>query len=65
MLSHSNGDIGPGLSKLAVYASGKLLVTSTCTAAVIGFTGGIGTPGVAGCFVAGSVAGGALAKPVD
>lgn len=48
---------GDGLNGLLAYTAGNLLGTSTCVVAVIGLTGGIGTPASVGCFLAGSAVG--------
>jgi RHS repeat-associated protein len=58
-LLDENGDIGDGLTGLAAYAGGKFFGTTICAAAVVGVTGGIGTPGVVGCSAVGSAVGSA------
>jgi hypothetical protein len=40
-------------------AGGKFFGTTICAAAVVGVTGGIGTPGVVGCSAVGSAVGSA------
>jgi RHS repeat-associated protein len=56
-LFDEDGDIGDGLTGLAAYAGGKFFGTTICAAAVIGVTGGIGTPGLLGCSAVGSAVG--------
>ncbi len=60
-----NAAIDEGLTELAVYAGGRYLAQTACAAAVVGFTGGIGAPGIAGCFVVGSAVGSGLAAAVE
>jgi hypothetical protein len=56
----------PGcIRKKAASTAADVFVTGTCIAAVIGFTGGLGTPGALGCKAVGKAAGTAAGKATE